>query len=151
MFEPETQAEDKRALEAMEALPKQFQEIWEHLGDYLAAKWALSKGEIKNGILIFALSTLLVFLFSGALLIAVAFVFYGSALLLSEALGGRPWAGYLISGAGLLLMVAIYIRWKLGALRRAAVKKRIQDYEQKLDQQKVRYGVNALERAAASD
>ena len=151
MSEPENQAEDKQALEAMEALPKQFQEIWEHLGDYLASKWALSKGEFKNGVLIFALSSLLIFLFSGALLIAVAFVFYGSALLLSEALGGRPWAGYLISGGGLLLTLSVYIRWKLGSLRRAALKKRIQDYEQKLDRQKVRYGVNALERAADSD
>jgi len=150
---PEASAppEDKETREAMEQLPRQLQEIWEHLGSYLGAKWAQSKGDLRNGLLAFALWALLILLFSGVFLIAIAFVFYGSALALAQLFGGRPWAGFLVSGGVLLAGGALYIRWKLGALRRAALEKKIKDYEQKLERQKEKYGLNALERAAAAD
>lgn len=150
---PETSAaaEDKETLEAVAALPQQFQEIWEYLGDYLAAKWAQGKGGLQNGLLAFALWALLILLFSGVFLIAIAFVFYGSALAISELLGARPWAGFLISGGALLLFGTLYIRWKLASLRQSALEKKIRDYERKLERQKEKYGFNAVERAAASD
>ncbi|MCC7345504.1 MAG: phage holin family protein [Deltaproteobacteria bacterium] len=150
---PETAAaaEDKETFEAMEQLPRQLQEIWEHLGSYLGAKWAQSRGDLRNGLLAFALWALLILLFSGVFLIAIAFVFYGSALALAQLLGGRPWAGFLVSGGVLLAVGALYIRWKLSSLRRAALEKKIKDYEQKLERQKEKYGVNALERAATAD
>jgi len=143
-------SEDTEASKALDALPKLFEELWEHLGTYLGAKWAKNQVSLRNGLIVFGLSTLLIFLLSGVCLIAIAFVFYGSALALGTWLG-RPWAGYLISGGVLLIFGAFYIWYQLNSLRRSSMQKRISDYEQKLERQKEKYGINALERAASPD
>jgi hypothetical protein len=137
--------------EALEALPRQFAEIGEHLGSYLGAKWAQQKGSFRNGAIVFALGALLILLLTGAFLVAIAFVLYGSALLLGQVLGGRTWAGYLISGGSLLIFGLGYLRWKIKSLRRASLEKKVLEYEHKLERQKEKYGLNALERAASPD
>ncbi len=142
--------EAKEPSEALEALPRLLAELWDHISAYLGAKWARSQVSIRDGLILFALSTLLIFLLCGVFLIAIAFVFYGSALALSTWLG-RPWAGYLISGGVLLLVGGLYIRYQLSSLRRSALRKKMADYEQKLEQQSEKYGINALERAASPD
>lgn len=148
---PETpRPDDTAASEALESLPKLMEEVWEHLGGYLGAKWARSKGNVRDGLLVFALAALLVLLLSGVFLIAIAFACYGAALALGQWLG-RPWAGYLLCGGVLLLSGFGYLRFKISALRRAALREKIAEYEQKLERQKEKYGLNALERAAAQD
>lgn len=142
--------EEKAASAALESLPKLFEELWEHLGDYLGAKWARSRVSVRDNLIILAIATLLIFLLTGVFLIAIAFVFYGSALALGTWLG-RPWAGYLISGGALLLFGTLYIRYKLASLRRTAMQKKMTAYEQTLERQTEKYGINALERAASPD
>jgi len=55
-----------------------------------------------------ALAWLFLAISAGALLLmAAAFAFYGAALGLAEAFGGRLWLGYLVAGSAFLLLVCV--------------------------------------------
>ena len=151
MSEEPNPTDENGPKDALEELPKQFAEIGEHLGAYLGAKWARSKGSVRDGLFGLALWVLLILLFTGVFLTSIVFVFYGSALGLSQLLGGRTWAGFLLAGGILLLVGTLYITYKIKSLRRASLNKKLEAYEQKLERQKEKFGINAMERAAASD
>lgn len=151
MSEEQTPSPENGAKDVLEELPKQFAEIGEHLGAYLGAKWARSKGSLRDGLFGLALSALLVLLIAGIFLTSIVFVLYGTALGLSEWLGGKTWAGFLLSGGILLLGGTAFLTFKIKSLRRASLNKKLGEYEQKLERQKEKYGINAVERASAPD
>ena len=135
---------------ALEELPRQFREIWEYVGEYLDAKWDLSKASFRDALLQVVLWSVLTLLGAGVILIAISFLFYGIALALTEVLGGRAWAGYLISGGALLLIFYLLIHFKIASAKRNSLREKTEKYERKLEEQRRKFGFNAVDRAAAA-
>ena len=135
--------------QALEELPMQFREIWEYVVEYIDAKWDLSKASFRDALLQIVLWSVLTLLGAGLILIAIVFVFYGVALVLAEALGGRAWAGYLISGGSLLLIFFFLIYFKIASAKRKALREKTEKYESKLEEQRRKFGFSAADRATA--
>ncbi|HKY63157.1 MAG TPA: hypothetical protein VJR29_07040 [bacterium] len=135
--------------QALDELPGQFREIWEYLVEYLDAKWDLSKVNFRDALLQVVLWSVLTLLGAGLILIAIAFVFYGAALALTEVLGGRAWAGYLIAGGTLLLIFFLSIHFKIASAKRKSLREKTEKYERKLEEQRRKFGFSAADRAAA--
>ena len=135
--------------QALEELPMQFREIWEYVVEYIDAKWDLSKASFRDALLQIVLWSVLTLLGAGLILIAIVFVFYGVALVLAEALGGRAWAGYLISGGSLLLIFFFLIYFKIASAKRKALREKTEKYERKLEEQRRKFGFSAADRATA--
>lgn len=148
---PEENQDNAGPQQALEELPRQFQEIWEYLVEYVDAKWDLSKASFRNALLQIVLWSVLTLLGAGLILIAIAFVFYGLALALAEVLGGRPWAGYLIAGGSLLSIFFLLIHFKIASAKRKALRQKTEKYERKLEEQRRKFGLSAADRAAAAD
>jgi type VI protein secretion system component VasK len=143
--------ENQENPQSLEDLPRQFREIWSYAVEYLDAKWDLSKASFRDALLQVVLWSILTLLGAGVILIAVSFVFYGMALALGEALGQRPWAGYLIAGGTLLLVFYLLIHFKIASAKRKSLREKTEKYERKLEEQRRKFGLNAVDRAAAAE
>ena len=138
-------------VQALEELPRQFREIWEYVLEYVDAKWDLGKASFRDALLQIVLWSVLTLLGAGVILLAVSFVFYGMALGLTEALGGRAWAGYLIAGGSLLLIFYLSIHFKIASAKKKSLRDKTEKYERKLEEQRRKFGFSAADRAAAAE
>jgi len=92
---------------------------------------------------------------AGALVVtAVVLVCVGLAQALARAFGdtavGAMWAGNLIVGAAILLLLAVGVMIGLKILSKASKRSLVSKYEQRLHTQRQQYGRDAADRAAAA-
>src|SRR4030095_16214991 len=160
--EPERIRFNSETTDESKALPKEspseilseatlkFAEVGEYLASYVKNQIDRAKLTARDLVGWIVLTCLAVLLAGSVLLTAVAFLFYGVALGLTQIFGGRDWAGYLTTGGGLLLILALTLKLERRAQKRKALKKRVKEYEKQLKRQTETFGHNALERAAAA-
>ena len=126
-----------------------FGELKEYFSYYLSAKSDAFKASIRNLGIMAAVGVL-------ALAVAVALVVTATVLLclgiaqgLAAAMHGTTWAGNLIVGGGLLLILFGGAILASRMLASAARKRTMQKYELRQSQQRQSYGRSVADRAAA--
>jgi hypothetical protein len=124
----------------------QLEELSEYLGLYLSAKLdALLAGVRRFGLVaVAAIVGLLVV--SGMLATAGAIAVLGVAQLIGEALGERLWAGYLITGFGLMAVVGAALWGAMRWLARSFRRKTVEKYARRHEAQRARFGHDARSR-----
>jgi uncharacterized membrane protein YedE/YeeE len=84
-----------------------------------------------------------------AMLTAAAVIgILGIADLVGQALGERPWAGYVVTGFGLLAIFAIGLFAAMLMLRRSFRNRTVKKYARRHSQQRARFGHDAAQAAA---
>ena len=157
---PETQGEthqDAAAPEApqepspLSALARDFAEMAEYFSCYVSATFDRGKLSIKELLWAAVGWASGVIVVSGVLLTAVVFLFYGAALGLAGLFGNRLWLGCLLSGLFFLTLTAGLIRFQRARFKRASLKKRVQKYEQTLDEQREKFGRDLEDQAVPQE
>jgi hypothetical protein len=135
--------------EAVERLHRQAEELGEYVRHYLAARGDSIRAVLRKfGLWLVAAIvglTVLVAMLSTAAVIATL----GVAQLAGQALGDRPWAGYLVTGFGLLAIAAVVLFTAIVILRRRFRKDTVEKYARRHRQQKARFGHDVAEQAEA--
>lgn len=122
-------------------------EAAEYLFSYLSARWEIAQLSAKEIAVKVGIALVVIFSGIGFLILAAAFLFYGAALGLGEAMGNRPWLGFIASGLLLASLVLFPLRLAVFGSRKRALKKRWKSYERELEKQSERYGRNAAQAA----
>ncbi len=135
--------------EAVERLHRQAEELGEYVRHYFAARGDSIRAALRTfGLWLVAGLiglTVLVAVLSTAAVIAIL----GVAQLAGQALGDRPWAGYLVTGFGLLAIAAVVLFTAIVILRRRFRKDTVEKYARRHKQQQARFGHDVAEQAAA--
>jgi hypothetical protein len=135
--------------EAVRHAGRVFGEVREYLSFYLSAKADAWKASMRNIGVLAALGVLALGVALTIVCVSTALLCIGIAQALATAMGGRMWAGNLIVGGGLLVIIfgGAFLGSKM--LASAARKRTIQKYELRQEQQRRQHGRTVAERAAA--
>lgn len=119
---------------------KHWQEFRTYLGHYLSVQMDRLVLSLKMMVLFAALG-MLVLIGLGAMLVTAAVqICTGIAQLIGDALGGRMWAGYLITGAAIWIAVLAVAIIGINSLMAKSRKATMEKYEQKRAQERVEVG-----------
>lgn len=134
--------------EAIERLHAQFEELVDYVRLYLSARAdALVASLRRLGLWLVVGAVGLVVTF--AMLTAAAVIgILGIADLVGQALGERPWAGYVVTGFGLLAIVALGLLAAVLVLRRSFRNQTVEKYARRHREQRTRFGHDAAQAAA---
>jgi hypothetical protein len=129
---------------------RRFQSQLEELGDYArlyaSAKKDALTSSVRRAALWVAVSLVAAAIAVSTVITATVLALLGLAQLIGEALGDRPWAGYLITGGGLLLLLAIGMLVALTTLQSKFRKQTVQKYERRHQAQRARFGHDESQR-----
>lgn len=121
--------EEKEAFKLLQELTQQFLKL-KGLGIfYLQAHVDKSKVHLKEFFSKAAIALLLFYGITGLFFIALSFTLYGIALGLSQALD-EPWLGFLLTGIISLVILSLYLKFKLSHDKKSSLERRIKTYEQ---------------------
>lgn len=115
-------------------------ELREYVAYYVAVRWdraKLAAARALVALIVLVIAFVLVVCF---MLAATVLTLTGAAAGLGEALGGRPWLGSLLTGAGALLIGAAMLWAALHHVRRTWITQVRQKYEARRDEQRRRFG-----------
>jgi hypothetical protein len=129
---------------------RQFAEIGEYLSCYLSTQLDRAKLSVRDVVLKIFLWLLGLSLAGGALIVSLAFVFYGTALGLGKAMGDRSWLGFLVTGASVFFVSAFSFKIYQWRIKRKILRMEVLRYETKLEEQRARFGHSALEQATGT-
>jgi hypothetical protein len=145
--EPDT-LNDSGGPEAFGRLQSQLEELAEYARLYVSAKKDAILATVRK-LALFAVAGILAFLIGSALLVTAAVIaLLGLAQLIGAALGDRLWAGYLITGFGLLALVAIVLAVAIFAMQRRFRKQTVEKYAKRHKSQRARFGHDVVGQAA---
>lgn len=147
---PETAPEASPEPPSPDHLLRTLEEMAEYFSVYVSAKLDKGRLSLKGFVWGIAGGVSAVVIVTGVLLTAVAFIFYGAALGLGEAMGGRMWLGFLSCGLFFLGAAVGLIRFQRARSRRRSLQTMIHKYERTLDEQKSKFGRDLEEAAALS-
>jgi hypothetical protein len=137
--------------EAVERLHAQLAELVEYGRLYLSARADAIVASLRRlglWLLIGAVGLVVAF----AMLTAAAVIgLLGIADLLGQVLGERPWAGYVVTGFGLLAICALGLFAVMLVLRRSFRNKTVKKYARRHSEQRARFGHDAAQAARASE
>jgi len=120
-------------------LLKQLAEAFEYASYYLTAKADEAKLSARRAVLRAQIVIVCVLSAAGLIVAGVTLLFSGLAGGLGE-LFGRPWLGQLVSGALLVLLIALAMWGRAAWLRNYFFKQTQERYEQRQRLQQTRYG-----------
>ncbi len=125
-------------------------ELEAYAREYFAARGDQFKLSVRHAI--FQASALLLALMAitAGLAIALVMLFVGLSGAIGAALGGRIWAGNLIVGGGLLLLVAVGTFFGLMTFRNTSRRATVKKYELGQKKQRQRFGRSSRDRSAAA-
>jgi len=125
-------------------------EIGEFARHYASARSDLFKLKLLNIAILAALGV--IGLIAGAALIATLIVLLcsGLAQAVAAGLGGRAWAGNLIVGGGLLLLIGVGAAMGLSMMRRKHFEQTKAKYELRHKNQREQFGQSAFERSQSA-
>jgi hypothetical protein len=126
-----------------------FGELKEYFSYYLSAKSDAMKASMRNLGVMAALGVLALAVGVALVVTATVLLCIGIAQALAAAMHGTTWAGNLIVGAGLLLIVFGGAILGSRMLASAARKRTVQKYELRQELQRQQHGRTVAERAAA--
>jgi hypothetical protein len=151
-FDPASEEESSRvngAAKGPDAF-RQFQLQLEELGEY-ARLYASAKRDALTSVVRRAAMWAAVAALAGSIAVATVITatvlaMIGLSQLLGQLLGDRPWAGYLVVGGGLLLVLAITTFAVMKSLDSKFRKQTVQKYERRHQAQRTRFGHDATGR-----
>ncbi len=146
--ETSTQAPKAESAEGFQELTERLGEVSTYLSLYLESQRDRLQLAVKQGLWGLALFPLAVVVVAGLILIALVFLSYGAAIGLGQALGHRPWLGFLVTGAGLWIFLGVVLLGAIKIKERHQIKTRKEKWSQEMARQQNRYGHDAEERAA---
>jgi hypothetical protein len=134
--------------EAVRRAQRQLEELVEYARLYVSARSdAVKVRVVRLGLL--AVAGFLLLLVAGSVAVTAAVIsLLGIAGAIGDALDGRLWAGYLITGGGLLLSLALAVVVTLRAVRRGMQRRMSDKYERRHQQQRERFGHDVSQQAA---
>lgn len=157
MNEPRFKAEDLKDAatckqeDPMVSLGKaaaQVRELRDYAAQYLSAKADGIKVKARKAVVLGVLGLLALIVGAVVLITAASLMVIGLAELIGSALGGRMWAGNLIVGVGILVMLGIGAWWGVRKLFNSSAASTVKRYEQRLKNQRAAHGHDARQRAS---
>lgn len=133
--------------EAFRRLQSQLEELGDYARLYASAKKDALSSSLRRAALWAAVGLVAGSIAVTSVIAATVLALLGLAQLLGEALGERPWAGYLITGGGLLLLLASGMFITLLILQSRFRKQTVQKYERRHQAQRARVGQDASQRS----
>jgi hypothetical protein len=134
-----------------------FKQAFSRLGEigaygrqYISAKTDAVKATARRIAILAVLGVIALFAAAAMVIIALVQLLYGIAGAIGAGLGGRLWAGELITGAGLLILLAASVVVGLGILKKISMKAIKAKYELQQRQQRQQFGRSSSDRAAAA-
>jgi hypothetical protein len=135
-------------MDAFRAAAEQVGELKAYASQYVAAKLDGVKLSIRRAVLYAALGVVGLIVAIGTVATAAALFVTGLAQAVSALLGGRAWAGNLIIGGGLLLIILGATWFVIQRMFKSSRKATVDRYEQRLQRQRVQHGHDARQRSA---
>jgi len=135
--------------EAVERLQRQFEELAEYVRLYLAARGDAIGAVLRRfGVwLVIGIAALAVLV--AMLSTASAIAILGIADVVGQALGNRPWAGFVVTGFGLLAISGLVLIVATVILRRRFRNRTVKKYARRHTEQRARFGRDVTGRPAA--
>jgi len=143
-------AEGGTGPEALRRLQAQLEELSEYARLYAAARKDAILASTRNVALWAAAGVVGLVVVSAALVTAAVLGLVGLAQIIGIALGDRLWAGYLITGFGLLLIVALSFAAMIVQVRRRFRKQLVDKYAKRHASQRARFGHDVAQQAAGA-
>jgi hypothetical protein len=129
--------------EAIGRLERQFEELVEYLRLYFAARQDALRAALRRWALwLIALAAGLAVLVA-AVGAAAVIAILGLAQLVGQSLGDRPWAGYVVTGTGLLAILAAVLAVAMTVLARRFRNKTVEKYARRHREHRARFGRDA--------
>ena len=132
----------------LEPLLKQIAILREFTLHYIEAQKDQAKATVRRLVINVAMGIVAAIIGATLLIVSTILVADGLAELISVALGGRPWAGKLILGGGLLVLFGLVAAIIIARLRRAERRRIIRKYESRHHAQRAKFGSDVTQRAA---
>jgi hypothetical protein len=132
-------------------LQRQYEELLEYVRFYLAARVDTIRAALRRTALSLVIGTLALFVACAALATCTVIGILGIANLIGQLLGDRLWAGYLITGFGVLLIVGLALLLFSSSLKRTSRERTASKYARRRQEQRARFGrdVGGADPAAA--
>lgn len=136
--------------EAVHELFGQLEEFGEYARLYLQAKRDLFTALLRRFGLILAVALVALVVVGSLLAAAAVLSLVGLSWLIGDAMG-RPWAGYLITGGGLLVICFGGMWLAIARVRRSFYVQTVEKYARRHEAQRQRFGHDVRQRAAGQD
>lgn len=120
-------------------------ELGEYAGMYVSAKMAEMRRFLRRAIFFAVLGIIAVLALIAVVITAGVLLCAGVAHLLANLLGGRMWAGELITGAGIIVLGGLAIMFMASVWRKAGHRRTVYYYESRKQEQLRRFGRNIEE------
>jgi hypothetical protein len=149
-FQPEAAAPDDQeptGPAAVRQLWSQVEELGEFARFYLAARMDAVRASLRKFAVALVLVAVGLVVIGSLLVTALVVLILGIGDGIGQALGDRLWAGYLITGGGLLLILGLTLFAAIRRLARSSRERTVLKYEQLRRQQKARFGHDVREQA----
>jgi len=125
---------------AIHDLQRQYDELREYVGLYLSARIDAIRAAARRTVLSLVTGALVLLVAGSALITATVIGILGIAELIGHLLGDRLWAGYLITGFGLLLIVGLALLVVSSNLKRTSRERTIRKYAKRRQEQRAHFG-----------
>jgi len=135
--------------EAFRHLQSQLEELGDYARLYASAKKDALTSSIRRAALWAAAGFIAAAIAVSTVVTATVLTLMGLAQLIGEALGDRLWAGYLLTGGGLLALLAIGVLVALTTLQTKFRQQTVKKYESRHKAQRARFGHDETERSRA--
>ncbi|MEX0678277.1 MAG: hypothetical protein WD063_14445 [Pirellulales bacterium] len=132
--------------EAVQRLHRQFEELGEYVRVYLAARGDAIRASLRRLALWLVVVIAALVVLVAMLATAAAIAILGVADVVGQALG-RPWAGYVVTGFGLLAIGGLVLMAATIILRRRFRNRTVEKYARRHREQRARFGRDVTERA----
>jgi len=142
-----TSADGRGDPELLEPLRRYLAELRDYLSYYLAARADALKLQVRTVLIYAALGVVGGLVGVAALIAAVVLALSGTANGLAELLGGRLWAGQLITGATVLLISAAAVFFAMRSVTSSSRKKTVKKYENWRGNQRAQFGHDVIQRS----
>ncbi len=134
--------------EALGRLQAQLEEMAEYARLYASARKDAIVAALRKVALLAAAGIVALLIVTATLVTAAVIALLGLAQLIGAALGDRLWAGYLITGFGLLALVALGLAVSIFAMQRRFHKQTLEKYARRHQAQRARFGHDVGQQAA---
>ena len=134
--------------EAFGRLQSQLEELVEYARLYASAQKDAIVATVRKLAILAIASVIALLIVSATLVTAAVIGLIGLAQLIGVALGERLWAGYLITGFGLLVLVALTLAVTIAAMQRMFRKQTVEKYARRHQAQRARFGHDVGQQAA---
>lgn len=147
--EPQPESNGTKSKEALRQALNEVQELKQYASQYLSAQADRFRLSVRKVIVAAVLGILALLVGISVVVVAVSLMLIGLSGAIATSLGGRVWAGHLIVGGGVLLVLALGswlgVRMFFASSRTSTIKR----YESRIAHQRQSHGHDARERSAA--